>query len=193
MSLWQTEFTAGYRRIKRAKGLYFSYAGIIANPKQHPCRTLLAASPLFASDEQLAFWQALQPPGNSRHPETAGSDHAGREVSGVALPAGFSLEPLQRSHPRRPFECGQSEVNDWLHTKALQHQDKRLSATKILLKQDGAIAGFYTLATGQVDFGDLPSKLARKLPRRALPVAILAWLGVSVAYQGQRLGDLLLS
>jgi len=114
-------------------------------------------------------------------------------VSGVTLPAGFSLEPLQRSHPRRPFECSHSEVNDWLHTKALQHQDKRLSATKILLKQDDAIAGFYTLATGQVDFGDLPSELARKLPRRALPVAILAWLGVSVAYQGQKLGDLLLA
>jgi len=105
-------------------------------------------------------------------------------VSGVALPPGFSLKPLQRSHPRRIFDCGQSEVNDWLHTKALQHQDKRLSATKILLNQDAAIAGFYTLATGQVDFGDLPSELARKLPRRALPAAILAWLGVSVAYQG---------
>ena len=114
-------------------------------------------------------------------------------MSGVVLPPGFSLEPLQRTQPRRHFDCGQSEVNDWLHTKALQHQDKRLSATKVLLDGDGAIAGFYTLATGQVDFGDLPSELARKLPRRALPVAILAWLGVSVAHQGEKLGDLLLA
>jgi GNAT superfamily N-acetyltransferase len=109
-------------------------------------------------------------------------------VTGVALPPGFSLEPLQRSHQRRSFDCGQSEVNDWLHTKALQHQDKRLSATRVLIDRDRAIAGFYTLATGQVDFGDLPSELARKLPRRALPVAILAWLGVSVTCQGQKLG-----
>jgi GNAT superfamily N-acetyltransferase len=114
-------------------------------------------------------------------------------VTGVALPLGFSLEPLQRSHQRRRFDCGQSEVNDWLHTKALQHQDKRLSATRVLIDQDRAVAGFYTLATGQVDFGDLPSDLARKLPRRALPVAILAWLGVSVTLQGQKLGDLLLA
>lgn len=111
----------------------------------------------------------------------------------VALPPGYSLEPLQRSHQRRAFDCGHSEVNDWLHTKALQHQDKRLSATKVLLNRDKAIAGYYTLATGQVDFGDLPSDLARKLPRRALPVAILAWLGVSVSSQGQKLGDLLLA
>lgn len=108
-------------------------------------------------------------------------------------PEGFLLEPLHRSQPRRSFDCGQSEVNDWLHTKALQHQDKRLSSTRSLLDQDGRIAGFYTLATGQVDFGDLPSELAAKLPRRALPVAILAWLGVSVNYQGQKLGDLLLA
>ncbi len=114
-------------------------------------------------------------------------------MSGVALPPAFSLERLQRSHQRRTFDCGQSEVNDWLHTKALQHQDKRLSATRIILDRDGAIAGFYTLATGQVDFGDLPTELARKLPRRALPAAILAWLGVSVAYQGRTLGDLLLA
>ena len=114
-------------------------------------------------------------------------------MSAVVLPQGFALEPLHRSHQRRLFDSGQSEVNDWLHTKALQHQDKRLSATKELLNRDIAIAGFYTLATGQVDFGDLPSELARKLPRRALPVAILAWLGVSVTCQGQKLGDLLLA
>lgn len=114
-------------------------------------------------------------------------------MSGVVFPAGFSLESLQRSHPRPAFDCGQDEVNDWLRTKALQNQEKRLSATKVLLDQGGHIAGFYTLAAGQVDFGDLPSDLSRKLPRRALPVAILAWLGVSRAHQGEKLGDRLLA
>ena len=114
-------------------------------------------------------------------------------MSGVGLPLGFSLEPLQRSHQRRLFDCGQKEVNDWLHTKGLPHQDKRLSATKVLIGRDRAVTSFYTLATGQVDFGDLPSDLARKLPRRALPVPILAWLGVSVTSQGRKLGDLLLA
>lgn len=114
-------------------------------------------------------------------------------MSGVSIPLGFSLKPLERSHPRRKFDCGQSEVNDWLHTKALQHQDKRLSASKVRLDQKGGIAGYYTLATGQFDFGELPAELARKLPRRALPVAILAWLGVNATYQGQKFGDLLLA
>lgn len=42
-----------------------------------------------------------------------------------------------------------------------------------------------------VDFADLPADLARTLPRRELPVAIVAWLGVSQAHQGQKLGALL--
>jgi GNAT superfamily N-acetyltransferase len=112
-------------------------------------------------------------------------------VSGVLFPPEFRLEALNRSHPRRTFDCGQVEVNGWLRTKAWQHQEKRLFATKVLVDSHGSIAGFYTLATGQVDFGDLPPDIVRTLPRRALPVAIVAWLGVNVRHQGQGLGDLL--
>lgn len=114
-------------------------------------------------------------------------------MSGVVFPTGFSLEVLQKSHPRTAFDCGHPDVNQWLRTKALQHQEKRLSATKVLLDSNGRIAGFYTLATGQVDFGDLPADIARKLPRRMLPIAVLAWLGVDRSYQSRKLGDLLLA
>jgi GNAT superfamily N-acetyltransferase len=114
-------------------------------------------------------------------------------VSSVRLPAGFRLERLRREHPRRTFHTGEQQVDDWLSTKALQHQGKHLSVTKVLLDEAGAIAGYYTLATGQVDFGDLPAELAKGLPRRLLPVAVLAWLGVGRDRQGQGLGRLLLA
>ena len=114
-------------------------------------------------------------------------------MSGVSFPEGFRLRPLKREHPRRQFRCGEAMVDDWLQTKALQHQEKHLSATKALLDPSDAIAGYYTLATGQVDFSDLPPEIARKLPRRALPVAVLAWLGISADHPGQGLGRLLLS
>lgn len=105
------------------------------------------------------------------------------------FPEGFRIEQLERRHPRKRFDCGEPAVNDWLKTKALQQQQKHLSTTSVLLDYSGVIAGFYTLATGQVDFGDLPAELAKGLPRRALPVAVLAWLGVSINHQGQGLGD----
>ena len=93
----------------------------------------------------------------------------------------------------RQFRCGEEKVEDWLATKALQHQEKHLTVTKVLLDEAGAIAGYYTLATGQVDFGDLPVEMAKRLPRRLLPVAVLAWLAVNQLYQGQGLGRLLLA
>ena len=114
-------------------------------------------------------------------------------MSGVRLPPGFHIEPLRREHPRRKFRSGEARVDQWLTGKALQHQEKHLSATKALVDDAGAVAGYYTLATGQVDFGDLPVEVVRQLPRRVLPVAVLAWLGVDSRRQGRGLGTLLLA
>lgn len=114
-------------------------------------------------------------------------------MSRVGVPPGYRLERLVKLHPRKAFASGQPQVDDWPRTKALQHQDKHLSATKVLLDDTGAIAGYYTLATGQVDFGDLPDAVAKKLPRRMLPVAVLAWLGVTAGRQGQGFGRSLLA
>jgi GNAT superfamily N-acetyltransferase len=114
-------------------------------------------------------------------------------VSGVQCPPGFRLERLCRAHPRRRFRCGEEAVENWLATKALQHQEKHLSATNVLLDEKEAIVGYYTLATGQVDFSDLPVDVGRELPRRQLPVAVLAWLGVDSLHQGEGLGGLLLA
>lgn len=114
-------------------------------------------------------------------------------MNGVRFPEGYRLEPLGREHPRRQFHCGEELVDDWLVSKALQNQQKHLSVTKVLLDDTEVIAGYYTLATGQVDFADLPAEVVKRLPRRQLPVAVLAWLGVSTAHQGKGLGRLLLA
>jgi GNAT superfamily N-acetyltransferase len=114
-------------------------------------------------------------------------------VSGVQFPAGLVLESLRRDHPRKHFRSGQPKVDEWLKTKALQQQSKHLSATKVLVDRAGEIAGYYTLAIGQADFGDLPPEIVKYLPKRLLPVAVLAWLGVSKDYQGQGLGKRLLA
>lgn len=111
----------------------------------------------------------------------------------VQFPDGFALAPLKKSHPRAAFESGQPAVDRWLRGAALQAQDKRLASTRVLLDDGGAIAGVFTLASAQVDFGALPGDVAKKLPKRALPVAVLAWLGVGRAWQGQGLGARLLA
>ena len=111
----------------------------------------------------------------------------------VRFPPGFVLERLRRDHPRKSFRSGQKTVDEWLATKALQQQNKHLSATKVLLNEDRAIAGYYTLAPAQIDFSDLPADLARRLPHRMLPAAVLAWLGVDTTHQRLGLGSQLLA
>jgi GNAT superfamily N-acetyltransferase len=106
----------------------------------------------------------------------------------VRWPDGFRIEAIQRLHPRKAFRSGEPHVDDWLATKALQQQEKRLSSTKVLMDSHDSIAGYYTLAIGQVDFSELPTDVTKKLPRRFLPIAVLAWLGVDERFQGQGLG-----
>lgn len=114
-------------------------------------------------------------------------------MTDLAPPAGYDFVPLARSHRRADFDYGNQAVNDWLKTSAFQNQQKRLSTTKVLDNNAGRIAGFFTLATGQADFSELPAELIAKLPRRALPIAVLAWLGVDVGFRGQGIGTLLVA
>lgn len=113
-------------------------------------------------------------------------------MNAIQFPPGASIERLRRGQPRAVFCSGNPEVDRWLQQNALQQQEKHLSVTRVLLIAQ-RIAGYYTLASGQVDFSDLPVELAKHLPRRALPVAVLAWLGVDQQFQHQRIGQRLLA
>ena len=135
-------------------------------------------------EEQLAFWNALHRPVRLTEAQRQLGDHARRRVSGIRFP-----------HPRRSFRSGEASVRPVARDPALQNQEKHLSVTRALLDLEEKIAGYYSLATGQVDFNDLPAEVVRHrhLPRRKLPVAVLAWLGVSENHQGQGFGGLLLA
>lgn len=114
-------------------------------------------------------------------------------MSGLRYPDGWRVELLTKSHNRKMFLSGQEQVDAWLKQSALQSQTKHLSSTKVLLDADDELVGYYTLATSQVDFSDLPGDVAKSLPQRPLPVVILAWLGVDSKFQGQGIGQRLLA
>ncbi len=114
-------------------------------------------------------------------------------MSGVRYPSGWRVELLTQSHNRKVFQSGQEQVDAWLKQSALQSQKKHLSSTKVLLDSESQMVGYYTLATSQVDFSDLPSDISKSLPRRQLPVAVLAWLGVDSTFQGRGIGQRLLA
>ena len=58
----------------------------------------------------------------------------------------------------------------------------------------GNVAGYYTLAAAGVPLLDLPTALAKRLPRYpSVPVARLGRLAVDQAFQGRKLGAALLA
>ena len=56
------------------------------------------------------------------------------------------------------------------------------------------VLGYYTLSATSIEYGDLPSEIARRLPRYlTLPALLLGRLAVEAGRQGQGLGQLLLA
>ena len=114
-------------------------------------------------------------------------------MNGVRFPDGWAIETLCKAHNRRSFNSGNEDVNRWLNQSALQSQSKHLSSTKVLVDDQRVFVGYYSLAISQVDFSELPPEIVKDLPRRQLPVAVLAWLGIDAKYQGRGLGKRLLA
>lgn len=101
--------------------------------------------------------------------------------------------PLTGNHDRKGFDCGKSELNDWLQRIARQHQDKGLSRTFVAIvdEQPTRICAYYALTLTEVDTTALSEARRRKLPRM-IPGVRLGRLTVDRRCQRKRLGELML-
>jgi GNAT superfamily N-acetyltransferase len=105
----------------------------------------------------------------------------------------WRIERLGRGHVREGFDCGKPSLNDFLRALVGQYEKRSLGRTSIAHKEgDGRVLGYYTLASGAIEAQSLPAGLARKLPRHAVPVVLLARLAVDRSVHGRGLGGLLL-
>jgi GNAT superfamily N-acetyltransferase len=97
------------------------------------------------------------------------------------------VEKLARHHNVDGFDCGSEPLTRFLIRFALQNQLAGASQTYILLADD-EIAGYYTLAVGQVDYDKARERLTKGLARHPVPIMLLARLAVAASWQGKRLG-----
>lgn len=90
--------------------------------------------------------------------------------------------------------CGKAPLDNFLSRQARQEMERMVSVTYVLLGvEPGEVAGYYTLSATSVLLNELPTDVARRLPRYpAVPATLLGRLAVAAAYRGQRLGELLL-
>lgn len=104
-------------------------------------------------------------------------------------------EPVSKAHDRKGFDCGQTELNDYLARHARQAHESGAAKTYVAVDAgDGVtVLGFYTLSPAQVEFSLVPAA-ARPAGAGRHPIGgfRLARLAVSAAFQGRGLGGQLL-
>lgn len=99
----------------------------------------------------------------------------------------------RRAHRVEAFSCGQESLDRWMHAYAGQSQHRDAARTFVTAKQDGEVAGYYTLVAAQVEYEQASASVRRGLSRHfPIPVALLARLAVATPHQGAGLGRSLL-
>lgn len=106
----------------------------------------------------------------------------------------YVVEPLARHHDRKPFACGQPELDRYLKQQARQDATRRISATFVAVERGAnVVVGFYSLSSTGVPMRDLPPETAARFPRYPLlPATLLGRLAVDRTQQGRKLGEFLL-
>jgi GNAT superfamily N-acetyltransferase len=105
----------------------------------------------------------------------------------------WRIERLDHGHVREGFDCGKRSLNDFLHALVSQYEKRNLGRTCVALPEaDQRVLGYYTLASGSIAAEGLPAKEAKKFPRHAVPVVLLARLAVDQSVHGRGLAGFLL-
>lgn len=104
------------------------------------------------------------------------------------------VEPLDKSHDRGPFSCGNQTLDDYLKNQASQDARRHVAVSFVLVEPENTLVlGYYTLSAFGIDLDELPQEIAKKLPRYPLvPATLLGRLAVDRTYRGQGLGEFLL-
>lgn len=95
--------------------------------------------------------------------------------------------PLSADHLVEDFDCGKASLDDWLVRYSRQAQTSG-SARTFVVADGRRVAGYFSLAAGQVDSVEAPERIRKGMGQYPIPVVLLARLAVDRAYQGQGIG-----
>jgi len=107
----------------------------------------------------------------------------------------YEFRLLGKDLDRATFSCGEPALDAYLAKQAMQDMRKRMAVCYALVERGKSlIIGYYTLSTASVVLAELPAHLTKKLPRYPyVPTVLLGRLTVNAPFQGQGIGDVLLS
>lgn len=105
----------------------------------------------------------------------------------------LKIAPLEDHHDRAAFECGVEPLDRYFKTQAGQDVRKRVASCFVLTDGSSAPIAFYTLAATSIGLRELPTSIAKQLPRYpSVPATLMGRLAVDRRRKGQRLGELMM-
>lgn len=105
----------------------------------------------------------------------------------------YSIELLGKQHQRKDFDCGQTDLNDFIKLYALQQQKRNQNKSYVACTEAQQVIGFYSLNVGAISFEEMPPEMQRRLARYPVPTLYVGRFAVDSRFQGQGLGKILLS
>lgn len=90
------------------------------------------------------------------------------------------------------FESGKPALDEWFRRFAKLAAGSGTAKTFVVCTSNGEIAGFYSIATGQINCVDATVRVAKGVGKHAIPVIVLARLAVDLKFQGLGVGHGLL-
>jgi len=111
------------------------------------------------------------------------------------MPPDFGVEPLGPHHDRAAFSCGNTQLDDFLKTKARKEHELGYCAVFVLVAARGAatIAGYYSLSSHSITLDGIDEAARRKLPRYPnVPSTLVGRLARDLRYHGTGAGEFLL-
>ena len=103
--------------------------------------------------------------------------------------------PIAKAHDRMGFDCGEADLNLYLHRYARQNHESGGAKCFVAAPSDTPtrIMGFYTLSPASLEFSRTPALAKKGLARYDVPVFRLGRLAVDRSFQGRGLGGALLA
>lgn len=109
--------------------------------------------------------------------------------------ASVRIGALDRDHDRGSFDCGVDSLNRYIREQARQDESRGISRLFVATAagSPSTILGFYALSAAAISPASLSLELARRMPRHAVPAALVGRLAVDRRHAGEGLGGILLA
>ena len=113
----------------------------------------------------------------------------------MSSPEKLIIEKLGKHHEKSRFVCGNDPLDNYIARQA--GQDIKRNTNRVFVavtpRQPNRIIGYYSLSALSIELLDLPSNVAKKLPRHPIPAALMGRLAVSKDHQRNGVGRVLLA